>query len=517
MLRYTLLLVVILAACTNTTSVEEEPTFYMSLEDLRIELSCDTPTDLAITIDRANDFDEPIEIGVMGIGDISDYADVDVEYITLSPDETSGTLTFRASKTYLPRVVGVTVFAQAEYRRVEEPLFIDLLCEEDPFSSQNEFLDPNFGDKGIVITTFSGDDVAYDLTTDAGGKVVAVGGTFSPSQGGASEGEGDFAVARYNPDGLLDTTFGEGGKVTTDFGNVETASAVAIDAGGRIVVAGDTRYGSRFVLARYSIDGSLDESFGNKGRVTLDDSEGGGEPNLAIDVEGRIVVAGENILLRLDADGSLDTSFGFDGLVITTFNITALELDQDNNIVVAGEGRRGEGKFFVARYDSDGSLDTNFANDGVVTTDFGGNDSAYALALDETSIVVGGYTTNNVDFALARYNADGSPDTDFGQDGKVTTNFGLYSSINDLAFDQNSNLLAAGYIDGDFGLARYKPNGSLDTSFGSDGAVTDIFSSDGGGAARALTLTPDGKIVMAGYEGGSIGRKLKFAVVRVLP
>ena len=253
-----------------------------------------------------------------------------------------------------------------------------------------------------------------------------------------------------------------------------------------------------------------------RGKVIID--YGGGELDLAIDVNGKLVVTVENTLLRLNADGSPDTSFGSDGSVTTDFNVTALELDHDNKIVVAGEGRRGEGNFFAARYNTDGSLDTSFGEDGVATTDFGGDDDAYALVIDETGrLVVGGYTTNNVDLALARYNADGSLDTSFGEGGKVTTNVSPYGVIHALTFDEDDNLLAAGYYNGDFGLVRYKPDGSLDTSFGTKGVITGIFSAERGGTARALALTQDNKIVMAGYKGSTTGIGQNFVVVQIEP
>ena len=160
--------------------------------------------------------------------------------------------------------------------------------------------------------------------------------------------------------------------------------------------------------------------------------------------DGKIVVAGrygnnrsDFALARYNTDGSLDTSFDGDGKLTTVFvgngdEVSAVAIQTDGKIVVAGYGiavRAVCADFTVVRYNSDGSLDTSFDSDGVVTTDFNsGSDGAFGMALQaDGKIVVAGTAepiqNGDNDFAVARYNTDGSLDTSFDEDGKLTTDF----------------------------------------------------------------------------------------------
>ena len=147
-------------------------------------------------------------------------------------------------------------------------------------------LDPTFGSGGKVTTDVGGSDGAQAVAIQGDGKVVAAGlGNF------AGPGTGDFALARYNPDGSLDTSFGSGGKVTTDFGGFDAASAVAIQPDGKIIAAGRSGSGD-FALARYNPDGSLDSSFGSGGKVTTDFGGFDSAFGVALQADGKIVAAG---------------------------------------------------------------------------------------------------------------------------------------------------------------------------------------------------------------------------------
>ena len=208
--------------------------------------------------------------------------------------------------------------------------------------------------------------------------------------------------------------------------------------------------GSVFTLARYNGNGSLDTSFDGDGRVSEDfGSYQAAAADVAVDANGRIVAAGYSgrydsgwdfdfALARFNSDGSLDTSFDGDGKVTTDFGSTvdsgnAVALDADGKIVVVGTSERlSTGRdFALARYNDDGSLDTSFDGDGKTTTDVGASsDSAYGVAIDrDGKIVVAGYSnqgssyTSDYDFALVRYDSDGTLDASFDGDGKVTTDF----------------------------------------------------------------------------------------------
>ena len=374
-------------------------------------------------------------------------------------------------------------------------------------------LDPTFGTSGEVTTDFGGSDSAQAVAIQSDGKIVAAGGTFSfPS--------GDFALARYNVDGSLDPTFGSGGKVTTDFGGFDAASAVVIQPDGRIVAAGRSG-GGDFALARYNADGSLDPTFGSGGKVTTD--FGGGFDaafGVALQTDGKIIAVGQGAssfdfaLARYNGDGSLDPTFGSGGKVTTDFtggfeDAIAVAIQLDGRIVVTGQTFSGGfQKFALARYNADGSLDTSFGSGGIVTTNFG-FDSAFggALAIQtDGKIVAAGRA--GTDFLVARYNGDGSPDASFGSGGMVTTDFGgaLFDAAFAVALQSNGKIVAAGSaISGfpssaDFALARYNVDGSVDASFGSGGKVmTDVGGFD---VAFGVALQADGKIIAAG-QGGS--------------
>ena len=194
-------------------------------------------------------------------------------------------------------------------------------------------LDATFGIGGKVITDFFGNDVIQSLVIQSDGKIVVGGGSYSSPE------TGDFALARYNTDGSLDATFGIGGKVTTSFGSgVATVWSLAIynsgpDAG-KILAAGDTTaFGPNdFALARYNADGTLDTAFGAGGKVTTNIAGGSSDQVFAVALQSdhKIVVAGTSnpnaggswdfALARYNADGTLDTTnFGAGGKVLTDF------------------------------------------------------------------------------------------------------------------------------------------------------------------------------------------------------
>jgi uncharacterized delta-60 repeat protein len=341
--------------------------------------------------------------------------------------------------------------------------------------NSNGSLDTSFGSGGIVTTSFGSVDADVNsLAIQSDGRIVAAG--FSSA---------GFALARYNSNGSLDTSFGSGGKVTTSFGgSLDIANSVAVQSDGRIIAAGYTQDQSfengRFALARYNGDGSLDTSFGSGGKVTT--SFGSGSDNLASGValqsDGRIVAAGSSrttaqrfALARYNGNGNLDTSFGSGGLVTTTFagsnaGAAGVAVAPDGRIVAAGSSDNGSNsRFAVARYNSNGSLDTSFGN-GTVTTAFGSNpqDTAVSVAVQpDGRILAAGSTLNGSTrrFGLARYNSNGGLDTLFGAGGLVTTSFGnTDSDAAGVAVQRDSRIVVAGTssngTSSQFALARYQ-------------------------------------------------------------
>ena len=305
----------------------------------------------------------------------------------------------------------------------------------------------------------------------------------------------------FAADGALDPTFGIGGVVTTDFGGNDYAFALALQPDGKIVTGGTTTTG--FALARYNGNGSLDASFGQGGKVTTAASNGA--TAVVLQPDGKIVAAGRDLLVRYNSNGSLDPSFGSGGRVVQTgFGLfsPSLVLQSDGKIVAVGTMSM-PGDFALIRYNSDGSLDMTFGSAGIITTDFsGGDDEAYASALqpDGKIVAVGRTTSLQSLFALARYNSDGSLDTTFGTGGRVTTSFfsNDYSFAGTIAIQPDGKIVAGGggfLVETQAELARYKSDGSLDPTFGAGGKLIDY----GFGEARSLALQSDGKIVVASY------------------
>jgi uncharacterized delta-60 repeat protein len=392
-------------------------------------------------------------------------------------------------------------------------------------------LDPSFGTGGKVTTKLgSNNDYGNDLIRQPDGKLVVAGSSVNGFT------LGDFALARYNPNGSLDTSFNGTGKVTTAIGpSWDSANALVRQPDGKLVAAGDTDNGSNFdlALARYNPNGSLDTSFNGTGKVTT--AIGSNDEHayaLALQPDGKLVVAGRSYngtnddlaLARYNPNGSLDTSFNGTGKVTTAIGSAddaahALAVQPDGKLVAAGDTRiNGQLVVALARYNPNGSLDTSFNGTGKVTTAIGGSSAAHALVLrSDGKLVIAGTGTNGSQFlfALARYNPNGSLDTSFNGTGKVTTAIGSIQDVAEgLVLQPDGKMAAAGYsYVGSrrvFALARYNPNGSLDTGFNGAGKVTTAIAQDD--QAYGLALQPDGKLVAAGY--GSNGSQQVFELVR---
>jgi uncharacterized delta-60 repeat protein len=292
-------------------------------------------------------------------------------------------------------------------------------------------LDPTFGGDGVVTTNFNPEyDLAYAVAIQADGKIVAAG--VSSIEARKFLDDTKIAVARYNADGSLDTSFGGDGRVTTNFtGTYDAARAAVIQADGRIVVAGTAGGYRTFALVRYNSDGTRDSSFGSGGRVTTNFSRGSTEfvASVALQTDGRIVAVGAEpsavgfALARYETNGALDPTFGDEGTVLTDFLTrhdlgytggwaSGVAIQTDGKIVVAGGapiGSGGDTQFALARYQPDGSLDPMFGDDGKVATEWSieGNDSAFDITIQTDGKIVAGGTTDyfgpEAMFALARY------------------------------------------------------------------------------------------------------------------
>ncbi len=412
-------------------------------------------------------------------------------------------------------------------------------------------LDPTFGTGGQVTTDINrSTDIANAVAVQVDGKLVVVGQTYKNNDYSTE----DFAVTRYNTDGTLDNTFGRGGKVRTDFpGLAAVPSAVVIQPDGKIVVAGGAfpqfTFAGNFEVVRYNPNGSLDRSFGNGGIVTTTFPEGSYAFDVALQPDGKIVAAGtvfvdfipgepsntDFALARYNPDGTPDAAFGSGGQVSTDFvgmedDAFSVLIQSDGKIVAVGSANSPATyyDFAAVRYLSNGTIDTAFGVAGKVQTDFGDHnfDRARSAALQaDGRIVAAGFAISQnggvQNFAVARYTSNGVLDTTFSRDGKMQIDFGnCCQSANKVLLQSDGKIITVGYAntedsDSDFLLARLNPRGSLDSTFGIGGKVRTSFG-DLNGGANGAALQSDGKIVAVGFQATFSNQWANFALARYL-
>ena len=392
-----------------------------------------------------------------------------------------------------------------------------------PASAADGHLDPSFGSDGRVTTAFPGGSFASAVAIQADGKIVAVGAAAGASM------TGEFAVARYETDGTLDPTFDGDGMLTTPIsGGGDEARSVAIQANGRIVVAG-TADGRRFAVVRYMANGALDPTFGGDGIVQTDLSPGGDVAyDIVIQPNRKIVAVGPAFfhrgprfaVVRYFPNGELDSTFGGDGKVFTGAwaQARAVVLQPNGRIVVGGFGSYG---LMLVRYRRSGSLDPTFGTGGVVRRVVQAI-FPLAVALQPNGKIVVGGDWDIFHLGLARFTSGGHLDTTFGVDGVVRMGAGGggEQAIDGLVIQPNGKIVAAGYAGvpheaGDtsiprFVVLRFLKRGVLDRSWSGDGRVSTNFV--GGGAAAGVARAPDGRIVVVGRAGAHV----KFALARYL-
>ncbi|MFK7810493.1 MAG: T9SS type A sorting domain-containing protein, partial [Saprospiraceae bacterium] len=288
-----------------------------------------------------------------------------------------------------------------------------------------------------------------------------------------------FAIVRYNQDGTVDSSFSTVNQDGIFLGPLGECFAIAIQSDGKIVAAGAvSNGGDDFQLARYNMDGTIDNSFGTNGVVTTD-------------------LGGENEIAR------------------------SVVIQPDGKIIVAGHSNNGaDYDFAIARYNLDGSLDNSFSINGMVTTDFENfTDRASSVILQtDGKIVVAGLTTNPIFYypyiALARYNTDGTLDNSFGVNGKVISL--LEGNAKDLVLQPDGKIIATGGTNC-FVLLSFNADGTLDTDFGVDGIVNEDIGTVNKNLALGCTLQPDGRIVAVGFgELDGNNTDSDFAVARFI-
>ncbi len=389
-------------------------------------------------------------------------------------------------------------------------LFILLMTGCFPIHSfaQPGSLDNTFGTNGKVITTLgSFSDKGNSIAIQGDDKIILVGSTYN------SFTTSDFALIRYNSDGNLDTSFGVDGKVITPVESRSEANSVVIQSDGKILLGGSSKY--YLNLVRYNSDGTLDTTFGTGGKVITDVNGYYSEKckSVAIQSDGKILLGGYGqhnnndnpyfIIVRYNTSGSLDATFGIDGIVIGDVGKgNSIGIQSDGKILLGGSSNLS---FAIERYNTNGTLDNTFGLDGKVTTALGINGEGNSMVIQsDGKIVLGGSSSSdNMDFALVRYNSNGTLDIAFGINGKVITPHGSSSKGNAVVIQSNGKIVLGGNASNNannynFALVRYNSDGTLDNTFGIDGKIiTPIGVSYSIG--QSLDIDSNGKIMLGGY------------------
>lgn len=377
---------------------------------------------------------------------------------------------------------------------------------------------------GGDIYIYPANDHLFAVAIQNDGKIVVAGDSYKNYW--------SSVLMRFNSNGSLDASFGAGGKVL-GVGSCHVR-AITIQSDAKILVAGYNADTGDFVLIRYNSNGHLDTSFGISGTVqtVVSQSGDGGVLATAIQNDGKIVAAGYSYngvgydfaLTRYDMNGIRDTTFGLDGIVITKvtaylvtgYVISRVVIQPDDKIVAAGGS-------YLIRYNTDGSLDASFGLSGEVVTDsYYEHTSGVAIQVDG-KIVAAGSSYNGMgsyDFALTRYNGDGSPDTTFADNGRALSSvMSLYplEPANVVPDPISGKIVAAGFSQYQFVVTRYTSDGTPDTTFADDGKIITTGYDYWGGSncsVNDFAVQADGKIVVVGstYENDTKGND--FALSR---
>lgn len=403
-------------------------------------------------------------------------------------------------------------------------------------------VDTSFNGGAQLTSVGEGEDYAFAMAVQADGKVVTVGRT-STAAGGR-----DIAITRHLRDGALDTSFGSGGKVVTAVApgsGADEARAVLVEPDGKIVIGGYSDASGTdmdFLVVRYNADGTLDTTFGDGGKTVTNIGDGTDIVfTLARQPDGKIVAAGsaafsqstaqDFALIRYNTDGSLDAGFGVGGKVTTAINtfgsneliyaIVLQPVGDETRIVAVG----GEGTFIAARYTSSGLLDASFGEGGKIRALFQSNiGSAESVTLTaDNKIVIAGHIGH--EFSLVQLNTDGTLDTAFGTGGKVVTPVSStnWDEATAVVRQADGKLLVGGWVyegvstNGNFVVLRYNADGTSDAGFGTAGQViTPVAPNAARDSGRALALQFDERVqtVRVLQAGEATDGGYKFALVR---
>ncbi len=380
-------------------------------------------------------------------------------------------------------------------------------------------LDTTFGSGGKIVTDITlGPDEPTRVRIQPDGKIVTV---------GFNDGNGFYPpesfLVRHNADGTVDNSFGTNGSVvvTSISGYDIPFSDFVILPDGKFLVTGN-RYIqssglSSLLIYRYTANGTPDAAFGTNGVITT--PVGSYDLRIVLQPDGKFVVAGakyignnidEVAIVRYNPDGTLDTTFGTGGITQTSvgnrqLRVREILVQSDGKLLVAGFRFASIRDIFVLRYNPNGTLDNSFGANGIVQMNIDNQDTFVGgMALQpDGKIIVNGYRSSPWISFIARYNTNGTLDNTFGANGIVRiteppSQFPVLIGYA-LAIQQNGKILTAGQLNRNFAISRYNTNGTIDTSFGTNGVViTTIENSNRSSRISSIALQTDGKIVAVG-------------------
>jgi uncharacterized delta-60 repeat protein len=380
-------------------------------------------------------------------------------------------------------------------------------------TAQQGTLDSSFATNGIALNE---NIRPYSIGLQKNGKIIAAGY-------GGNEGVSGSTLACYNSNGSLDSSFGKNGYAVIgyDIANQAEFNDIFILDNDKIIACAN---GTNIFIAKFTADGKPDSSFGTAGYVQTNLGFNEAVVSLAVQADGKIVVAGSQtegffdpfyaIVLRYTPDGLLDTSFGDGGKVVLyeSLGIASLAIQKDGKIIAGGSADAGDSEFFVARLNPDGSYDQNFGNHGYVFTRFSENrrDGIASVALQPDGKILAAGVCNifgaNQDMGIARYNTDGSLDYSFGEKGLKSIHVYNSSEAATVLLQKDGNIILSGrtfndiVFKSDAVLVKLHSNGTIDSSFATEGiAITDL-SNSGYDSEYGTVLQDDGKIIVAGQS-----------------
>ncbi len=409
-------------------------------------------------------------------------------------------------------------------------LMITVLTTASAFS-QPGTLDISFGDKGFVSDNNTSLSVHAAVVQQPDGKLLTAGGYL----------DADFNrkgnIMRFLSDGTIDSTFGNNGYAS--IGDLAAgAYDIALQPEGKIVIVGSLTLqdGGHSFVARFQTNGFLDSSFGENGLTLIPNTHiNDAYLRLALEPDGKIIIAGPgvtddrqtfySIISRMSANGAFDNSFGDKGRVLNYTNLaeiyeTGLAIQKDGKILLAGHtlgvGDDGE-DYVLSRYNPDGTLDDGFGNHSNVITQgvqgLNGHDAPGGITVQPDGKIVVGGTTSGYNFiiyaAALRYNANGTLDETFGNEGRTLVAFdGKRAQTYAVLLQPDGKIILSGSAgnttERDFTLCRLNSDGTPDSSFATDGKQLTAF--DQYATAYCATLQTDGKIVQGGsYENDERG------------